>query len=81
MAGAADGEREPRQQVFDQVGLVQPQLVSLAAAEERTLRTDGVIGRIAGPGIVPGGIAVCAIHRSVWYNRCNSRALGSIEET
>ena len=78
--GTVDVERKPRQQVFDQVGLVQPQLVALAAAEERTLRVDDVAGCSAGPGVLLGGIAVCAIHRSVWYNRCNSRVLGSIEE-
>ena len=38
---AADVERKPRQQMFDQVGLMGAQLVALAPAEERTVRVSG----------------------------------------
>ena len=39
-AWAADIERKPRQQMFDQVGLMQAELVALAPAEKRTVRHE-----------------------------------------
>jgi hypothetical protein len=73
-----DIERQMRQQVVDQVGLMDAKLVALAAAEERTapVRCRAVVGRNA---------AICGFvgsryHRSVWYSRYSSRARGSIEE-
>ena len=77
-AGAADIERQMRQQIFDQVGLMDAELVALAAAEERAarMRRRAVVRR----RVAVAGIARERHHRSVWYSRCNSRALGSIEE-
>ena len=63
--------------MFDQVGLVRAELVALAAAEKRTVRVKRAI---VGRRVAPGGILVGSAHRSVWYSRCNSRALGSIDE-
>ena len=40
-SGIFDIDRQTRQQVFDQVGLVQAQLVALATAEERPMRVPG----------------------------------------
>jgi hypothetical protein len=40
---AADVERKPRQQMFDQVGLTGAELVALAPAEERTVRVSGSV--------------------------------------
>ena len=59
-AGTCDIERQPRQQVFDQVGLMRAKLVALAPPEKRTVRVEGtVIGRcIAIRRIAPA-------HRSV----------------
>ena len=67
-----------RQQIVDQVGLVDAELVALAAAEERAARMcrRAVIRR----RVAVAGIARDGHHRSVWYSRYNSRALGSIEE-
>ena len=75
--GAADIERQMRQQVFDQVGLMDAELVALAAAEERAARMRGraILGSAR-----DSGSAGRRHHRSVWYSRCSSRALGSIEE-
>ncbi len=67
-----------RQQIVDQVGLMDAELVALAAAEERAARMRGrtvIRRRVAVSGFVGRGV-----HRSVWYSRYNSRALGSIEE-
>ena len=52
-------------------------LVALAPPEERAVRMRSVI---PGRCIAMGGIAPCAVHRRVWYSRCNSRARGSIDE-
>jgi hypothetical protein len=55
---------EVRQQLCDQVGLMRPQLVALAAAEERPaplLRLAGLM-RI----VMIVGIAACRAHRKVW---------------
>ena len=73
-----DIERQMRQQIVDQVGLVNAELVALAAAEERAARMcrRAVIRR----RVAVAGIARDGHHRSVWYSRYNSRALGSIEE-
>ena len=58
--GAADVERQMRQQVLDQVGLMRAELVALAPSEERALRMNR--GTIIGWGVgVAGGVA----HRSV----------------
>ena len=38
---AADVKRKPRQQMFDQIGLMGAELVALAPAEERTVRVSG----------------------------------------
>ena len=64
--------------MFDQIGLVRAQPVSLAPAEERTVRVRGRV--VAGQGVMIGRIAGCDGHRSVWYSRYNSRARGSIDE-
>ncbi len=67
-----------RQQIVDQVGLVDAEFMTLAAAEERAVRMRGrtiVRRRVAIAGLVGGGC-----HRSVWYSRCSSRARGSIDE-
>ena len=37
----ADVEREPRQQMLDQIGLMGAELVALAPAEERAVRVSG----------------------------------------
>ena len=73
-----DIERQMRQQIVDQVGLMDAELVALAAAEERAarMRRRAVIRR----RVAVAGIAWGSHHRSVWYSRYNSRALGSIEE-
>src|SRR5262245_35651275 len=74
----SDIERQVRQQIVDQVGLMDAELVSLAAAEERAARMGRraiIRRRVAVAGIARGGH-----HRSVWYSRYSSRALGSIEE-
>ena len=67
-----------RQQIVDQVGLMNAELVALAAAEERAarMRRRAVIRR----RVAIAGIAWGHRHRSVWYSRYNSRARGSIEE-
>ncbi len=75
---AADIERQMRQQIVDQVGLVIAELVTLPAAEERAacMRRRAVVWRhVLIVGLVMGGD-----HRSVWYSRCSSRARGSIDE-
>ena len=69
--GRADIERQARQQIVDQIGLMRAQLVALAPAEERAL---SMRVRVLAVGI--GG----ARHRSVWYSRYNSRVRGSIDE-
>ena len=76
--GRPDIERQMRQQIVDQVGLVDAELVALAAAEERAARMQRrtVIRR----RVAVSGLVGCSDHRSVWYSRYNSRALGSIEE-
>ena len=76
--GRSDIERQMRQQIVDQIGLVDAQLMALAAAEERAARMCGraIIRR----RVAVAGIAWGSRHRSVWYSRYNSRALGSIEE-
>ena len=66
-----------RQQIVDQVGLMDTELVTLAAAEERAMRMcrRAVIGR---------RFAVADVGRCRYitglYSRYNSLALGSIEE-
>ena len=66
-----------RQQIVDQVGLVDAELVALAAAEERAVR-------MRRRAVVRRRIAIVGLagrdHRSVWYSRCSSRARGSIDE-
>ena len=76
--GCSDVERQMRQQIVDQVGLMDAELVALAAAEERAARMCGraIIRR----RVAVAGIAWGSHHRSVWYSRYSSRALGSIEE-
>ena len=51
---AANLQRKPRQQMFDQVGLVRAQPVTLAPAEERAVRVNDV-------GIVGRGVAIAGI--------------------
>ena len=60
---AADVERKPRQQMFDQVGLMGAELVALAPAEERTVRVNGSV--IVGRCVAMDGIAGDDTHRSV----------------
>jgi hypothetical protein len=60
-ARSGDIQRKPRQQVFDQIGLMQPKLVALAPSEERTVRTRGFA--VAGRPVLVGLIA--RTHRSV----------------
>ena len=62
-SGTSNVERKPRQQMFDQIGLMQAELVALAPPEERTVRVNG--GAIVGRGIALSGIAACDTHRSV----------------
>ena len=76
--GRPDIERQKRQQIVDQVGLVDAELVALAAPEERAARMQGRI--VFRRRVAVSGFVGCSDHRSVWYSRCNSRALGSIEE-
>jgi len=64
--------------MLDQIGLARAELVTLAPAEERTVRMRG--SAVAGRGVMIGRIAGCNAHRSVWYSRYNSRARGSIDE-
>ena len=54
------------------------ELVTLAPAEERAVRMCR--GAVIGRHVVIADITRCRYHRSVWYSRYNSRALGSIEE-
>ena len=61
---ACDIEREMRQQVLDEVGLMRAKLVALAAAEERTPRAVVARRRLASSWIANG-----RRHRSVWYSR------------
>jgi hypothetical protein len=56
----ADVEREMRQQMLDQVGLMRAELVALAPSEERALRMSS--GAIIGRGV---GVAGGAAHRKV----------------
>ncbi len=60
-----DIERQMRQQIVDQVGLVNAELVALAAAEERAARMcrRAVIRR----RVAVTDIARDGHHRSVWY--------------
>src|SRR6185436_7261315 len=76
--GRSDVERQVRQQIVDQVGLVDAKLVALAAAEERAARMQrcAVIRR----RVMVSGLVGRSDHRSVWYSRYSSRALGAIEE-
>ena len=62
-AGAGDVERKPRQQMFDQIGLMRAEPVALASPEQCTarLRGDAVVGR----RIAFRSIAGCNTHRSV----------------
>ena len=76
-AGTADVERQARQQLLDQAGLMRAKLVTLAPSEERALRGSG---RVVGRGVAVVGIAPGDAHRKVWYSRCSSRARGSIDE-
>jgi hypothetical protein len=62
-ARAADVERKPRQPVFDQIGLVRAEFVTLAPPEKRTMRVRG--SAIAGRRIAFRRIAGCDTHRSV----------------
>jgi hypothetical protein len=62
-AWLADVERKPRQQMFDQVGLMDAQLVTLAPAEKRTVRVIGCA--IVWRWFVIDGIAGYGTHRSV----------------
>ena len=54
-AGAADVERQPRQQMFDQVGLMDAELVALAAPEKRTVGVNAgaIVRRVGIRVIVP----------------------------
>ena len=54
-------QRKPRQQMFDQVGLVRAQPVTLAPAKERAMRVNdrGIVGR----GIAIAEIADRGTHR------------------
>jgi hypothetical protein len=62
-AWPTDVERKPRQQMFDQVGLVDTELVALAPAEEGTVRVIGCA--IVWRWFVIDGIAGYGTHRSV----------------
>ena len=62
-AGLADVERQPRQQLLDQLNLMDAQLVALAPSEERTVGDSG--DAIAGRRIAISGIAAGDAHRSV----------------
>src|ERR1700682_394459 len=66
-AGLADVERKPRQQVLDQVGLVETELVALAPSEKRTGESSGsaVMGRGIAVGVAMGGTPRGDAHRSV----------------
>jgi hypothetical protein len=61
--GPADVERKARQQVFDQLSLVDAQLVTLAPSEERAVRASGVA--VVGRRVAILGIAAPDAHRSV----------------
>ena len=61
--GTADVERQMRQQVLDQIGLMDAESVALAPPEERALRMKR--GAIVGRGAAMIGIAGGAAHRSV----------------
>ena len=63
-AGIADVERKMRQQVLDQLGLVQTEFVALAPPEERTVRVNGA-AVVARRLVAIGRIAAGAGHRSV----------------
>ena len=76
--GRCDIERQVRQQIVDQVGLMDAELVALAAAEERAMRMGR--GAVIRRHVAVADVARWDDHRSVWYSRYNSRALGSIEE-
>jgi len=65
---SADVEREMRQQMLDQVGLMRAQPVALAPPEERALPINR--GVTVGRCIAMIRIAGSAAHRSVWYSRC-----------
>src|SRR5262249_52964793 len=65
-ACAGDIKRKPRQQRFDQIGLMEAKLMTLATAEKRSVPAPG-IGRC----LVISGIPA---HRSVWHSRCEGRA-------
>src|SRR5579863_784127 len=58
---AGNVQRELRQQLIDEVGLVRAQPVTLAPAKERALPANG--GRIAGRCIATAGILVGGTHR------------------
>jgi hypothetical protein len=60
---ASDVERKPRQQMFDQIGLVDAEFVALAPPEKRTVRVSGAA--IARRCIAIAGIAGRSTHRSV----------------
>ena len=63
---SSDVEREARQQLLDQVGLVRAQFVTLAPSEERTLPVLGNI--IVRRWVAVVRVADCDTHRSVWYS-------------
>ena len=59
---SADIEAKPRQQMFDEAGLMRAQPMTLAPAEEGTLPSHG---GIAGGWVVISAIAACRAHRQV----------------
>src|SRR3954452_8492410 len=61
---AAEFEREPRQQMLDEIAVMRTELVSLAAAKERTRRAgDTAIVRRC---LAIAGFAAAGAHRGVW---------------
>ena len=78
-AGAGDVERQARQQLLDQIGLVRAQFVTLAPPEERAVPVRGIVVARSRSSESSGSRAADA-HRSVWYSRYNSRVRGSIDE-
>ena len=57
-ARSVDVERQPRQQMFDQVGLARAQSVALAPSEKRTVRVNGgvIVGRCVAIAVVILGV-------------------------
>ena len=83
--GGADIQRQMRQQIVDQVGLMDAELVALAAAEERAVRMrDAAVLRrriaiadIAGEAVIAAsGTAGAAAARAARSRRCTSARNG-----